>query len=325
MKKILITGATGHLGTALLKIIDFSNYNISVAVLENDPFVKYLPQNVNIKYGDIRDKNYIHKIIDEDSIVIHLAGVISIKKEQHNLVYDVNVNGTRNIVDECLIKKAQLIYISSVHALNNHGKDIIDESCPLNVVSKLGDYEKSKALATQYVKEKINNGLCASIIYPSGIIGKDDYRKGELATLIEVIASNRLPAAIRGGYAFVDVYDVAKAIIAIIDKNVWNDSFIISSEYKSIKDILRITNEYLHKFNHIVTLPKFFAYLAIPIYAIMAKIKKEKPLLTRYSLKTIESVSNFDTTKMKTILKISPKEIKTSIKETMVFLNIIKE
>jgi dihydroflavonol-4-reductase len=320
MKTLIITGATGHVGTALLKTIDLKAYHVVIAAIKNDPYVKYLPHDIEIRYGDIRDKNYIHSLIGEDNIVIHLAGIISIKKDQKDLVYSVNVNGTKNIADECLIKHSKLVYVSSVHALKVSKKDLVNENNGLNTDSKLGIYEKSKALATQYVKDKIKEGLIASIIYPSGIIGKDDYRQGELATLLEVIASNRMPASVKGGYAFVDVYDVAKAINKIIENNIWNDSFIISGEYKSITDIMKITEGYLNKKRHIVTLPRLFAYLAIPFYAIMSRIKKEKPLFTRYSLKTIDSNANFDTTKMRNILNIHPKAIKESIKETLLFL-----
>jgi dihydroflavonol-4-reductase len=319
MQRLIITGATGHIGNNLIKSIDLNKYEVIAIVLKNDPFINILPKNIKILYGDICDEKFVNSTIKKDDIIIHLAGIIDITKERKDLLYKVNVEGTKTIANACLANNAKLIYVSTVHVLTPTKDKPIDETNILNTNVDFSEYERTKCIATKYIFDLEKKGLKASVIYPSGIIGKNDYRKSELGTLLIKIKKNKLPFCIRGGYSFVDVMDVCKAIIKIIDDNIWCDSFIISGEYISIIDLIKVTQELTNRKKKIIPLPKFMAYASIPFFMMSSKIKKEKPLFTACSLKTLETNSKFNTNKMKTILGIEPKPIKQSIQETLDF------
>ena len=147
------------------------------------------------------------------------------------------------------------------------------------------------------------------------------FHEFQIGTLLIKIRNNKLPFCIRGGYSFVDVGDVCKAILKIIEARIWNDSFIISGEYKSIFELINITQEITGSKRKIIPLPRFLAYASIPFFMMSSLIKKEKPLFTTCSLKTLKTNSRFDTSKMKNILKIEAKPIKDSIKESLDFFN----
>lgn len=325
MQRLIVTGATGHIGNNLLRMIDLKKYEVIAIVLKNDSFIKILPSGINVVYGDICDKKFINKLIKKDDVIVHLAGVIDITKRNKSLLYKVNVEGTKTIADAALNVKAYMIYVSSVHVLKSHKNEPLKETNPLDCESKFSEYEKTKREATQYIFDLEKKGLKATVIYPSGIIGVNDYRKSELGTLLIKIRNNKLPFCIRGGYSFVDVEDVCKAIIKIIDDGIWNDSFIISGEYKTIFELINITQEITGSKRKIIPLPRFLAYASIPFFMASSLIKKEKPLFTACSLKTLKTHSRFDTSKMKNILKIEAKPIKQSIKETLDFFNKNKE
>ena len=219
MEKIyLITGAAGHLGTALINELKDTPCKIRALCLVGE---KHIPQgeNVEIYYGDVCDKDtlcdFFGGLEGKRVLVVHCAGIVSISSKFMQKVYDVNVTGTKNIVDTCMDKGvARLVYVSSVHAIpEKRKKEIISEISDFSPDSVKGLYAKTKAEATAYVLDAARRGLDASVVFPAGIIGPFDYGRSHTNAIISDYVKKRLTAAIRGGYDFVDVRDVAKGII----------------------------------------------------------------------------------------------------------------
>ena len=123
----------------------------------------------------------------EELIVIHCAGIVSIASGYHKIVYDVNVSGTRNVVDCCIkhhVKK--LVYVSSVHAIPEKPKgEIITEISHFDPGQVVGLYAKTKSEATQIVLNAAAEGLDASVVHPSGICGPYDYGRGHITQLFK--------------------------------------------------------------------------------------------------------------------------------------------
>ena len=321
--KILVTGATGHVGNNLVKKLNSIGLTPYCLVLENDNCFSIRNDSYNKIIGNIIDREQMFSIIKEMDIVIHLASQISIKANDDYLkLYSVNVSGTINIADACLNYDKKLIYASSVHTIpitiNNKP---MSEPTSFNIDTSHGNYEKTKSIATDYVYDLIHHkNLCGTIIYPSGIIGENDYQVSELATLFIDIANNKLPAYVKGGYAFVSVNDVASSIISIITKEKYQTEYIISGQYLSIKDIIITINDLIGKKSLPVKVSINFVKIFIPLFTLISKIKNKKPLFTLYSLKTILSNSNFDTTKAKIELGFNPEDVRLTIKKALIWL-----
>lgn len=175
MKDIyIITGANGHLGFNLIKKLLDKDIEIRAFDLNfRDDYIKH--KNLKIYKGNICNKEDIKKLFENKNYsnlyVIHCAGIVSIASKYDQRVYDVNVNGTKNIVDISIEKRVKkFIYISSVHAIPEKNKNIITEISNFKEQDVVGLYAKTKAIATQYVLDKVKKGLNAIIIHPSGII-----------------------------------------------------------------------------------------------------------------------------------------------------------
>ncbi|HAQ51181.1 MAG TPA: hypothetical protein DCR12_00240, partial [Lachnospiraceae bacterium] len=118
-KLYLITGATGHVGTILTNELLKRNEKIRALVIdgqEND-----LPEEVEAVIGDITDRDSLKAFFDTDGYdkvtLIHLAAMVSIASKNSPTLYDVNVNGTENVMELALESSVdRVIYISSVHA-----------------------------------------------------------------------------------------------------------------------------------------------------------------------------------------------------------------
>ncbi len=329
-EKYLVTGAAGHLGLNLIDLLVRQKKNVRVFVLPNDKNILLLPKNIEIIYGDVTKKNDLERFFENKDnyklIVIHCAGIVSITSKYNELVYNVNVNGTKNITDMCLENHVKrLLYVSSVHAIRElPNKELISETNDFSENNVVGLYAKTKREATKYVLEKVKDGLNAVVVHPSGIIGPNDYGHGHVTQLLVDFCNKKLTAAVSGGYDFVDVRDVCDGMINAINKGKSGECYILSNKYYSVKELIdtiaKINNQKPIK----TYLPLWFAKFTAPISELYYKILKQAPLYTAYSLYTLESNSNFSHEKATKELDYNPRPLEETLKDTIEFLREIK-
>ena len=170
---ILITGAGGHIGNVLVKhLYKKGHKDLRLFVQEGEDTSHIGKYAAEIVRGDIRDKFAVSAAVRGCDDVFHLAGLVKISGVHKKLVYDINVGGTKNVVQACLEKKVKrLLHVSSVHALREPADGSIDETLVSDLGDLAGDYAKSKAMATTEVMNAIQKGLNAVIVFPSGVIG----------------------------------------------------------------------------------------------------------------------------------------------------------
>ena len=193
VKKIyIITGATGFLGNNIIRKLEKNADSEIRAFVLNGESIKSL-ENLKCKiyYGDVTKEETLSSIFEnidgKEVLVIHCAAVVYIKAKYNPLVYNVNVNGTKNIVNKVIESKAKLIYISSVHAIpEKPNNEVITETIDFDPDNVKGLYAKTKAEAAKYVIDAVKNkNLNACIIHPSGIIGPNDFSNSHLTQLVK--------------------------------------------------------------------------------------------------------------------------------------------
>ena len=318
MKKIyIVTGANGFLGNNIIRKLEQDDNNEIRAFVLNGESIKSLEKlKCKIYYGDVTKKETLlplfENIDDKEVFVIHCAAVVYIKTKYNPLVYNVNVNGTKNIVDKVLETKAKLIYISSVHAIpEKENNDLIEEITDFNPDEVHGLYAKTKAEAAKYVMNAVKNkNLNACIIHPSGIIGPYDYGNSHLTELVREVSNGKLFATVKGGYDFVDVRDVAAAIITASKKDNKGECYILSNKYITIKELSDLICDVQGIKKIKIVLPICLAKIIAPFFEAYYNLKKQTPLFTKYSLYTLSSNSNFSNKKAKEELGYKNRDIK---------------
>ena len=243
--KYLVTGATGFLGRAVVEELARRDAQVRALVLPDDPYAHLLPKKVRSIAGDVCDKDALASFFadaDSRTCVIHCAGIVSVASRPGPKLYQVNVGGTWRILRQCIAHNVgKMIYVSSVHAIPEKPKGcLITEDCKFSPGLVDGDYAKSKATATDLVLDAAAQGLNASIIFPSGIIGPGDVQGGSFTSMAKSFLAGRLPFAVRGGYDFVDVRDVAQGLLACCERGLPGKGYILSGHYATIGRMLQM-------------------------------------------------------------------------------------
>ena len=328
MKRIyIVTGASGFLGNNIIRMLEHDdNAEVRAFVLNGESITSLNNLKCSIYYGDVTKADTLNSIFDgsgdAEIFVIHCAAVVYIKSKYNSKVYDVNVNGTKNIVDKVLDYNAKLIYVSSVHAIPEKSDgNLISEVSIFNPDNVVGLYAKTKAEAARYVMDSVKDkGLNACIVHPSGILGPYDFSNSHLTALVREIVRGKLPMCVKGGYDFVDVRDVAKGIIMACDKGKKGECYIMSGEFVSIKKLADLVCDVVGKKRIKVVLPIMIAKIVAPFYEIYYNVKGKTPLFTKYSLYTLSSNSNFSNEKAKRDLGFVTRDITDTVKDMVMWI-----
>ncbi|MDD2445919.1 MAG: NAD-dependent epimerase/dehydratase family protein [Clostridia bacterium] len=316
MESYIITGATGHIGNVITRKLVEQGKNVTVLVLPNDDLTPLKNLKLDIVFGDITDRDFILKFIKQDSTVLHLAGIIDIGTLKVKLVENVNVQGTKNIVDACIKNKAKkLIYLSTVHIIDPQKiGDILKEPTEFNKDKIVGTYAKTKLIATKYIFDACKTQkLNATVLYPSGVIGPYDFKISEIGQVILDYINHKLFAYVKGGYNFVDVRDVADATIKAVTKGRSGEGYIISGEAMELKGLLMTINKKLGRKKLPPKIALWFVRMMSGLSNLYYKVRNKKPVFSKYSLYTISANHNFSYEKAKKELNYAPMNIEKSI------------
>ncbi|PWM39548.1 MAG: dihydroflavonol 4-reductase [Clostridiales bacterium] len=323
-KMIIITGASGHLGNTLIRTLKNRDYLIRGLILPHEK-ANLLP-GVEYINGDVRDRESLRKLFKDtdqfETYVIHTAGIVDISEQVTPQLYEVNVNGTRNMIALC--KKyhvKRLVYVSSVHAIADHNRDtVIHEADHFSADEVVGGYAKTKAAATQAVLDAAEQGLNAVVVHPSGILGPYDQSGNHLVQMVNDYILGHLPACVKGGYDFVDVRDVADGCIRAMEKGRSGECYILSNRHYEIRDVLKMVQK-VYGGRRLPVLPMWMARAAAPFMQAYAKMKKVRPLYTRYSLFALSSNDKFSHDKATIELGYRPRDLFQTIRDTVIWVS----
>ena len=301
----LVTGAAGFLGGTVCRQLIEQGEKVRAFVLENDPAVKYVPKEAEIVTGDLTDRESLERFFSVpagwETIVLHIASIVTINPDYSKKVMDVNVGGTQNIIDLCLSHKEcrKLVYCSSTGAIPElpkgnkiHEIDCFDES------KVVGCYSQSKALATQAVLDAVHErGLNACIVHPSGIMGPEDFSVSETTTNVIRIMKGELPAGINGSFNLCDVRDLANGLIAAADRGRSGECYILANDQVSFREFCDILSREGGAKKVKVFLPIFAANLMGAVMEKQAKKRGEKPLMTTFAVYNLARNNDYDSEK----------------------------
>ena len=316
---IVVTGATGHIGNVLVRELLSRGERVRAVIPPFEDTKTLEGLETEKVEGDVRNVNSLIQAFGGAKVVYHLAGIISILPGKTKLLHQVNVMGTRNVVEACLKSHVRrLVYTSSIHAMAEPPLGtVIDETMPFAPERAIGEYGKSKARATLEVLEGVNKGLDAVVVCPTGVIGSYDFAPSEMGQLFIDFAKSKLSTYVDGAYDFVDVRDVVMGLILALEKGKTGESYILSGEQITVARLMSVLEEVTGvrapRFKIPLWLAKVMAIFTSPYYS----LTNTKPRFTMDSLRILRSNSFISSQKASQQLGYSHRPIREAIVNTI--------
>lgn len=316
-KRILVTGGTGFLGSYIIKHLVEKGYTVR-AIRRSTKLPDWIPPGcfagVEWVEGDVLDVISLQDAMEEVDAIIHSAAVVSFIKKDRPAMYQVNVEGTANVVNMALEKDVRrLVHISSVAALGrtaNGGH--VDEEKKWEDSKINTHYAISKFKAELQVWRGIGEGLDAVILNPSTILGYGDWHSSSCAIFRQVYDGFKWYTP--GINGFVDVEDVARAAVAMMESEVSGERFIVNGETWPFKQLQETIAAGFGKKGPTKATTPLLLNIAWRIEKIKSLLTGKKPLLTRESARVAQSQTWFENGKL---LKALPGFSYTPLQETI--------
>ncbi len=318
-KKILITGATGFLGSYLTRYLFQNGYTNIIALKRarsRMDMVSDIVDKVTWIEGDILDVPFLEDILRGYQIeqIYHCAAVVSFDPRDREEMYQINVTGTENIVNLALeygIKK--LIHVSSIAAIGRDEKHphVSEQSkwqrSPLN-----SHYAISKFQAEQEVWRGVAEGLTAAIVNPTIIMGSQVWEQGTGRLFQQVWDGLRFYT--EGVTGYVDVRDVVRFMVQLMESPTDNQRFILNGENISFKNMFEQIAQVLNKKPATIHVTPFIRQIAWRVEWLKSRLTGKRPLITQETARTAGKTFYFHSDKS---LKVFPNFAYTPIAQTI--------
>lgn len=261
---VAVTGASGHVGTNLVAALVAAGRPVRAISRREAP---HGGQRVEWMRGDVLDPASLRAAFSGCETVFHLAAEISIAGDPAGRVRAINVDGTRNVAEAALVCGVQrLVHCSSVHAFDRaRSGPVIDESSPAARSTDLPAYDRSKAAAEQELLALVERGLDAVIVSPTAVIGPADPGPSRMGCVFLRLQRRRVPALVDAGFDWVDVRDVAQALLAAERHGGRGERYLVSGAWLTLRELAEIAASATGVAAPRWTVPVRLARLAAPV------------------------------------------------------------
>lgn len=234
--RVAVTGASGYLGINLVLALVEAGYHVTA--IDRVRSVS-LPDGSSWVEADALDQRRMREAFEGIEIVYHLAAVITLAS-RNDLAWRVNTDGVEATARAALEAGVRrFVHCSSVHAFDER-HPLIDESAPRATDLDLPIYDRSKWAGEERLRRVIDDGLDAVICNPTGIYGPRDVGPTRINAVLLAAARGRLPAAVAGGFDFVDVRDVASALPVAAQLGRRGENYLLGGHRKSVIELCRL-------------------------------------------------------------------------------------
>jgi nucleoside-diphosphate-sugar epimerase len=330
---ILVTGSTGFLGAHMACYLILQGKKIKLirrstaSLVEFNKIFNYyfnhfsidaknaLFQSLNWVEADILNLPQLQEAFLGVTEVYHCAAMVSFAQADKTKMDKTNIEGTANMVNLALINKVEkFCYISSIAAIGRslNGKTI-NENCKWENGKLNSNYAISKYKAEMEVWRAKEEGLNVCIVNPGVILGYGDFTKGSVVLFNSVYKG--MPFYTNGVNGYIDVQDITKVCLQLMEQNIFGERYILVSESISIKSLFFNIAKYLDVKPPRIAITPFLSEVAWRIFAIVRFLKLSKFSLTKETARASQKQFYYDNNKIIKSLNFKFKPVEQTIKE----------
>ncbi|TLU99012.1 NAD-dependent epimerase/dehydratase family protein [Dyadobacter luticola] len=320
--KILITGATGLVGSAVARRFLSDQHEVFALVRPDSDrsLLADVASKIAWVEGDILDICSLETAIQNVDFVVHTAAVVSFIPKDRKQMFKVNVEGTANVVNVCLkYPGKKLCHVSSIAALGRPDPrklvageiTILDEDQRWEDSPENSEYAKTKHLAELEVWRGTSEGLNAVIVNPTLILGEGDWEKS--STQIFKYVYREKPFYTEGIANYVDVRDVAEVVYRLLGSDISGERFLLNAGSISYQNLFNLIATAMHKKKPWLKVSPGLADVIWRIEAVRTFLAGTKPLITKETAQSAARKISYRNDKIKKFLDFDFQPIEKTV------------
>ena len=322
MKKVLVTGAAGFIGSHLVSQLLEKNVDVRALIRPGEDTSNLDGMAIERMEGDVLDTEKVKQAVSGVDTIFHLAAIYAIWLPDWSRIYEVNIQGSRNVLWAAYHSDQveRVVYTSSISALGiAPGKTLSTEETPFNQYTLGSHYVLTKYLSQQEALGFAQNGLDLVVVNPAFPFGPNDIAPTPTGKVIIDIVSGINRTAFAGGMNIVDVRDVARGHILAAEKGKTGECYALANSNVTITELMQMVLRAMGKKGGFIPKVPFTllkgATSAMSFWA--DHVSKKPPMSTPVDVKYVSNYLFFDNTKAKTELGLDFRPVETSIKESI--------
>jgi dihydroflavonol-4-reductase len=321
MKKALVTGAAGFIGSHVVRELLGEGVEVRCLVRPGEGTANLEGLDVQAVTGDILDRGALREAVRGVDTVFHLAAIYAIWMRDWSRIYEVNIQGSRNVLRECRdAGVARVVYTSSIAALGTApGKALSTEETPFNQYTLGNHYVLTKYLSQQEALDFARDGLDLVVVNPCFPFGPMDITPTPTGQIIVDVLKGLSRFYFRGGINIVDVRDVAKGHVLAARKGRTGARYILGNRNIEMRDFMRMVCREAGFPDRVL--------LGLPVPALLAgtfflrwlsdRVIHKPPLSTPPEIRYASQYLFFDNTRAREELGLVPRPVEDSLRESI--------
>jgi dihydroflavonol-4-reductase len=321
--KVFLTGGTGLLGSHIVKELLDNHHQVKLLARSLEKARRLIPAGVEIIQGDLRDVTSFVSELEGCDVLIHAGAYFTDffkKGNVDNALYEINVKGTNQLFQGAYERGVcHIIYVSSTGVIDTSSGEVVDENTPYDETTN-NPYFKSKIEAEKMAMafNKKHPNLRFITVIPAIMMGPNDHGVTRMGEFVISFLKESLPAILPVKTVIVDARDVAKSIVAAVDKGRKGERYIIGGEIYEVKDVVSALSDISGK-----PIPKRrpsfkLIMLMSAMMTMRAKITgKPSPLPRRDELKKLRNQKGYSSMKAKEELGLTFRPLTATLSDTV--------
>lgn len=314
--RAVVTGATGHVGNNLVRLLVERGWSVRAGVHRGDEALEGVDcERVPV---DLDDEASLDAAFTGAEVVFHLAAVISIDGDRDGRVARTNVDGAARAARAAGRAGARrMVHMSSIHAFDPEpAGEPVDEGRRRGLDSKKA-YDRSKARGEAAVRRVADEaGMEVVVVNPTAVIGPYDFGPSRAGQVLLDLARRRLPSLIDGGFHWVDVRDVAASTAAAAERGVAGESYLLPGNWVSVVEMAEVASAVTGVPRPRMVTPRWLAQGAAPFSVAWARLRRRSPLFTGESVHALGTYRHISGARAGAALGHAPRPFEETVRDT---------